>query len=100
MTVFNWGESPIGKWTLLIEGKSSNSIIENYGSIDFFALKLFGTVKSSSANGYERMLDEKKAKVAFLPTLEDLKSIYDEEKVLSHNPRILKKDIKESNSLK
>jgi subtilisin-like proprotein convertase family protein len=96
MTVFNWGESPIGKWTLVIESKSSNSIIENYGSIDYFALKLFGTVKNSSDTEYERMLEEKKIKTAFLPSLNDLKSIYDEEKYLSHNPRILKKDLQKS----
>ncbi len=96
MTVFNWGEPPIGKWTLVIESKSSNSIIENYGSIDYFALKLFGTVKNSSDNEYERMLEEKKIKTAFLPSLNDLKSIYDEEKYLSHNPRILKKDLQKS----
>ena len=92
MTVFNWGESPIGKWTLVIESKSSSSIVENYGSIDYFALKLFGTVKDSNENEYERMLNEKKIKTASLPTLEELKNIYNEEKYLSHNSRILKKD--------
>ena len=93
MTVFNWGESPIGKWTLLIESKSSNSIIENYGSIDYFALKLFGTGKSE--NEYERMFNEKERKSAFLPSLDVLKNIYEEEKYLSHNPRIVKKSLQE-----
>ncbi len=97
MTLFNWGESPIGRWTLVIESKSSNSIIDNYGMIDFFALKMFGTVKYK--NKLARVVDENKHKNAFLPTLDELKNIYNEEKYLSHNPRILSKDIKNANIL-
>jgi subtilisin-like proprotein convertase family protein len=106
MTVFNWGESPIGKWTLIIESKSRNEEQPNSGRIEYFSLKLFGTTIISNKNSdsnfkstddkvVSRYLDRSDS--AFIPTFSELKNIYTEEKKLSRQTRIIERKLLESN---
>lgn len=87
MTVFNWGESPIGKWILIVETRSRFTKIPNYGQINFLALRLFGTTRSLQ----ERDLDETPSE-AYAPSVEDIKIIYQTETELARNVRILPKN--------
>lgn len=43
MTVFNWGESPLGVWKLVVETRTRLTARRpNEGTIDHFSLVLFG----------------------------------------------------------
>lgn len=91
MSLFNWGESPIGVWTLVIESKSSMPIIRNRGQINYFALKLFGTTKSNNQISVQRFVPNDNEQTSFSPTYEDIKNKYNEEKHNSRHTRIMSK---------
>ncbi len=88
MTLFNWGESPRGKWKLMIETKND----ENYGQIDHFSLIFFGSKsnKDSKSKQEERSKrsDELKLKKAFVPSESLIKKIYYDELDLSRKAKI------------
>ena len=88
MTLFNWGESPRGKWKLMIETKNH----DNYGQIDHFSLVFFGSKssKDSKNNQHEtrKRSDELKLKKAFVPSESLIKKIYYDELDLSRKANI------------
>jgi hypothetical protein len=93
MTIFNWGESPTGKWTLIIQSISRNPESPSRGKIQYFGLRLFGTTKNI-ATGHDsdklvsRFIDSPPS-ASFIPSYDQVKTIYVEEKKLSRETRIV-----------
>jgi hypothetical protein len=97
MTIFNWGESPFGKWTLIIESKSRNQEMPSTGNIQYFALRLFGTTKSPNKKHVPRYVDVSSPPSSLFPTYDELKGIYVEEKRLSRETSIIDRTLLETN---
>ena len=89
MTVFNWGESPIGKWTLIVESRTRTDREPNLGSMTYFALKFFGTTKGERIQ--LRNFGSANTKRAYKPSSDEIKSIYNEEKRQAKNLHIEKR---------
>jgi subtilisin-like proprotein convertase family protein len=95
MTLFNWGESPIGKWKLIIEGKDKEDNTPNTGRIEHFSLIFYGTKSVESKNRNKRYFDRNSR--AFVPTSNDVKRIYDVELKLKDQTKIVHKRFFEEN---
>ena len=88
MTVFNWGESPVGKWRLIAETKNPNNdddhaIFEDEasdGSIDSFSLNFFG-FKGAGAKVKANKRSHGPIR-SFVPSEEHVKKIYNFERTL------------------
>jgi len=92
MTLFNWGESPRGKWKLVIETQNE----DNYGQIDHFSLVLFGSKSSKESkptmqHETRKRSGELKLKKAFVPSDSLIKKIYYDELDLSRKTSIQQK---------
>jgi subtilisin-like proprotein convertase family protein len=91
MTVFNWGESPNGRWKLLVETKSKDIDEPNKGEINYFSLVFYGHKKQNSEeNKSKRFADTNQANKAFLASSDQIRKIYDAELKLSRETRITK----------
>ena len=93
MTVFNWGESPVGKWKLMIESRTKENAVPNSGKIEHFSLVFYGT-KNVDKQVKKRFADQLKA---YVPTPEHVKRIYNIELKLSRQTRIVHKRVFETN---
>lgn len=93
MTVFNWGESPIGKWKLIVEPRPRHDKIKaNEGKLDQFDLRFFGYKSQSRIN--KRSARKSRA---FIPSSEIIEKIYNSELRLSRQTRIIHKRVLDSN---
>ncbi len=98
MTIFNWGESPIGKWKLIIETRARrDKTLENEGSLNSFSLKFFGYKKVVSNEHREQQKKRELNLRAFVPSNEILEKIYNSELKLSRQTRIINKRLLDSN---
>lgn len=98
MTIFNWGESPIGKWKLIIETRGRrDKTLENKGSLNSFSLKFFGYKKLVSKEHKEQQKKRELNLRAFVPSNEILEKIYNSELKLSKQTRIINKRLLDSN---
>jgi subtilisin-like proprotein convertase family protein len=93
MTVFNWGESPVGKWKLIIESRTKENSMRNSGKIEYFSLVFYGT-RNTNVEVKKRYADQIKA---YVPTPEHVKRIYNVELKLSRQTRIVHKRVFETN---
>ena len=99
MSVFNWGESPVGVWKLRIQTRTKPGQPSNSGRIGHFSLTLFGTQTTpTTANGHKRFASasghaqqQQNFKRAYVPDFEDLKDIYDNELKSSRQVRLVNK---------
>lgn len=95
MTVFNWGESPLGKWKLVVETRPRRDKSKsNKGKLDQFGLTLFG-YKSRLPSRLNKRLAHKSR--AFIPSSEVIEKIYNSELRLSRQTRIIHKRVLDSN---
>ena len=94
MTLFNWGESPVGKWKLVIEARNKDEKTRNTGRLEHFSLIFYGT-KNSKQSLKKRYADHNSR--AFVPTSEEIKKIYDIELKLKGQTNIVDKRIFEEN---
>ena len=95
MTLFNWGELPVGKWKLIIESKSKEDQTPNTGHIEHFSLIFYGTKSVGSKNLNKRYFDRNSR--AFVPSSDDIKRIYDAELKLKDETKIVHKRFFEEN---
>lgn len=93
MTVYNWGESPVGKWRLIVEPQEAGSK-KLAGSIDSFSLNFFGFKRPDMARSQRSSGASARA---YVPSEEHLKRIYEEEVKNSQEPRIVHKRVFDSN---
>ncbi len=94
MTIFNWGESPLGKWKLIIEARTRTGAKENQGKIDHFAMNFYG-FKNTNEIGLKKRLTETNR--AFVPSSNELVKIYKRELKSSRQSQIIHKKLFESN---
>jgi subtilisin-like proprotein convertase family protein len=96
MTLFNWGESPIGQWKLIIETRTRNDTTEKYtGSLDYLSLVFYGSKKSQEPK--KRFVDQLQQK-AYIPTAQEVVKMYDTEIKVAREARIIDKRVFEENS--
>lgn len=93
MTVFNWGESPIGKWKLIIEPRSRLDGKVNEGKLEHFSFKFYGFKKLNQSRN-KRLAHKTRA---FIPSNEIIEKIYNSELRLSRQTRIIHKRVLDSN---
>jgi subtilisin-like proprotein convertase family protein len=91
MTVFNWGESPVGKWRLIVEAHENEK--ELSGSIDSFSLNFFGFKKPKASSS--KRSNEMNVK-AYIPSDNHLEKIYEEEVKNAEDTRIVHKRVFDS----
>ena len=93
MTTWNWGESPTGKWRLIIETRARrDKSKKNDGRLDHFSMTFFGFKNLQRVN--KRFAEKSRA---FIPTNEIVEKIYKKELDLSRDTTIIKKRVLESN---
>jgi subtilisin-like proprotein convertase family protein len=93
MTVFNWGESPIGKWKLKIETRPRrDKSKENVGHLDHFSVNFFGFKNTQRIN--KRFTEKTRA---FIPSNDIIEKIYKTELDLSRETIIINKRVLDSN---
>lgn len=93
MTVFNWGESPLGEWKLIIETRPRrDKSKENVGHLEHFSMNFFGFKNPQRLN---KRFSEKSR--AFIPSNEIIEKIYKTELGLSRETTIINKRVLESN---
>lgn len=91
MTTHNWGESPLGKWRLIIEPKASD--IELKGSIDYFSINFYGFKLTTSKISSKRSHGLSKS---YKPSSTHIRNIYDHEFEQSRASKIVHKRVLES----
>lgn len=114
MTLFNWGESPYGKWKLIVESKESSDsnsggdINKMFGGqLESFSLTLFGlegktkkNKKTSNAGDEEnvekRFAFDTRRQHAFVPTESQVVRMYEGEIILMNRNQIVDKRILDS----
>ncbi|CAF2545866.1 unnamed protein product [Rotaria sp. Silwood2] len=97
MSVHHWDESPIGRWTLRIETRkpkneeSMKSAFE-YGDtaeLSYFGLRIYGSKNLDEKNNDKSIKRDHKS--AFVPTYNQIESIYKRELVARESPKIMQK---------
>lgn len=97
MSVHNWGEDPIGRWTLRMETRlpqtedSINSAFsyEGRSELSYLGLRIYGSNDPGEKDlplGTRRQQNH-----AFVPSQEDIHSIYQRELQLRNSPSIMQK---------
>ena len=99
MTLFNWGESPRGKWRLNIETKPST---QASGKIEHFSLVFYGSKQDddkeySAETDVGRRHSRSMEKKAFVPSEKDLNRMYAYEMKSSRETRIVNKRLIDKN---
>jgi subtilisin-like proprotein convertase family protein len=95
MSVHHWGESPIGRWTLRMEtrepqqSKSKKTATEDTGELSHFGLRLFGSNDPDKKNNLGR--EKRNENIAYVPTQNELQSVYKRELAMRESPHIMKK---------
>ena len=98
MSLFNWGESPNGKWRLVAETRTKRDEKENTGKLSHFSINFYGFKKTDDFRlKKRRFTDSLEELQAFEPTFKELKRIYDSELRLSRETRIIHKRVIDSN---
>lgn len=98
MTVHNWGESPIGSWILRVETREpqnkksmkSASKHGDTGELIHFGLRIYGSSDLDGQNTGE-MSQRSKQSYAFVPTSDEITSIYKHELAAREAPKIMQK---------
>jgi len=94
MTVFNWGESPVGKWRLITETLKHSDKTVYTGEIERFELNFFGfTIPSDNVKSIKRSQSLTRA---FIPSENRIKRIYESEMKLRSETSIIHKRILEA----
>jgi hypothetical protein len=102
MTLFNWGESPRGKWTFIFETKPTETVNEtpdtNAGTIDSLSIVFYGSKLSENPKLEKRLATMNHlVKKAFIPTGKQIKRMYDYELKKSRESKIVNKRLIEDN---
>ena len=95
MTLYNWGESPLGEWTLEVKAAASKNATaaKGNGTLDHFAITFYGFKKNETTPRERRHVAASSAKQtrAFVPSKEEVAEIYETEMKLSRTTRIVSK---------
>lgn len=94
MTVFNWGESPTGKWRLIAEPLEHNKSSALKGEIGKFELNFFGF--KIPADKLKTIKRSHSLSRAFIPSEDSLKKIYESEMSLKSGTSIVHKRLIEA----
>jgi subtilisin-like proprotein convertase family protein len=107
MTLFNWGESPRGKWRLIIQSRRKNENTINNGRLEYFSLKFYGIKNGSAAventeNRKEQLEDDNdearlkkrfSSSKAFMASHDEVAKIYKRELNLYQQTKIVHKRV-------
>ena len=98
MSVHHWGESPIGRWILRMETRQPQNIesqisISDFvetGELNYFGLRIYGTNNHDDKN-YVDELTKREKRFAFIPTPDEIESIYKRELAARESPNVIQK---------
>ncbi|CAF0883079.1 unnamed protein product [Adineta steineri] len=97
LTNHNWDEHPVGRWTLRVEtrkpqtseSEQSAMLYRDIGALNHFSLRIFGSHQRE--NKKEDQHAKRKNAFAYVPTQDEIESMYEREFAVRKSPNVMLK---------